>query len=59
MMKKIILFAVAYLLIINYTNAQVKTQNSDSMKFLPDITIVGKNSKSDYQQMPEIVGTNI
>ena len=59
MMKRIILFAVAYLLIINYTNAQVKTQNSDSMKFLPDITIVGKNSKSDYQQMPEIVGTNI
>ena len=58
-MKRIILFAVAYLLIINYTNAQVKTQNSDSMKFLPDITIVGKNSKSDYQQMPEIVGTNI
>ena len=59
MMKRIILFAAAYLLIINYTNAQVKTQNSDSMKFLPDITIVGKNSKSDYQQMPEIVGTNI
>ena len=26
---------------------------------LPDITIVGRNSKSDYQQMPEIVGTNI
>src|SRR5687768_4657588 len=28
-------------------------------KFLPDITVVGRNSKSDYQQMPEIVGTNI
>jgi len=59
MTKRIILFALAYLLIINYTNAQVKAQNTDSMKFLPDITIVGKNSKSDYQQMPEIVGANI
>src|SRR5688500_19970339 len=28
-------------------------------KFLPDITVVGRNSKSDYQQLPEIVGTNI
>jgi len=26
---------------------------------LKDVTIVGRNSKSDYQQMPEIVGTNI
>ncbi len=28
-------------------------------KYLPDITVVGKNSKSDYQQMPEVVGTSI
>lgn len=28
-------------------------------KNLPEITIVGRGSKSDYQQMPEIVGTNI
>src|SRR5688572_9243093 len=28
-------------------------------KYLPDITVVGRYSKSDYQQMPEIVGTNI
>ena len=26
---------------------------------LKDVTIVGRNSKSDYQQLPEIVGTNI
>jgi Fe(3+) dicitrate transport protein len=26
---------------------------------LPDVTVVGRNSKTDYQQMPEIVGTNI
>lgn len=28
-------------------------------KYLNDITIVGRYSKSDYQQLPEIVGTNI
>ena len=28
-------------------------------KYLTDITIVGRYSKSDYQQLPEIVGTNI
>ncbi len=33
--------------------------NSTHVKYLPDVTIVGRNSKSDYQQMPEVVGTNI
>lgn len=28
-------------------------------KYLPDITVVGRNSKSDYQQMPEVVGTSV
>jgi len=28
-------------------------------KALPDITVVGRNSRSDYQQLPEIVGTTI
>ena len=28
-------------------------------KYLPEITVVGRGSKSDYQQLPEIVGTNI
>ena len=28
-------------------------------KYLPEITIVGRGSKSDYQQMPEVVGTSI
>lgn len=43
------------------SNAQIKKEPVDSshIKSLPDITIVGRNSKSDYQQMPEIVGTNI
>ena len=30
-----------------------------SHKYLPDVTVVGRNSKSDYQQMPEVVGTSI
>lgn len=29
------------------------------IKSLPDVTVVGRNSKSDIQQMPEIVGTSI
>jgi Fe(3+) dicitrate transport protein len=28
-------------------------------KYLPDITVIGRNSKSDYQQLPEVVGTSI
>jgi len=28
-------------------------------KYLAEVTVVGRNSKSDYQQMPEIVGTSI
>ena len=28
-------------------------------KYLSEITLVGRNSKSDYQQLPEIVGTSI
>lgn len=28
-------------------------------KSLPDITVVGRNSRSDYQQLPEVVGTSI
>jgi Fe(3+) dicitrate transport protein len=27
--------------------------------YLPEITIVGRGSKSDYQQLPEVVGTSI
>ena len=39
----------------------VKKQPHDLslVKYLPDVTVVGRNSKSDYQQMPEIVGTTI
>ncbi len=42
-------------------NAQSKTIKKDTTDWhqLKDVTIVGRNSKSDYQQIPEIVGTNI
>ena len=36
-----------------------KENDSLHHKNLPELTIVGRGSKSDYQQMPEIVGTNI
>jgi Fe(3+) dicitrate transport protein len=48
-----ILIAVPF---VNETQAQIDTLK---VKYLPDVTVVGRNSKSDYQQMPEIVGTNI
>lgn len=49
------------ILIFNVATGQTKKVNSDTLlvKNLPDVTVVGRNSKSDYQQMPEIVGTNI
>jgi Fe(3+) dicitrate transport protein len=40
-----------------------KQKTSDTVEavhtYLPDITLVGRNSKSDMLQLPEIVGTNI
>ncbi len=50
-----------FMLVVNVSNAQTKKESNDTsyIKNLPDITIVGRNSKSDYQQMPEIAGTNI
>jgi Fe(3+) dicitrate transport protein len=41
----------------------ISAQPQDSLqpehKYLPDVTVVGRYSKSDIQQMPEIVGTSI
>ncbi|MBP6431626.1 MAG: TonB-dependent receptor [Ferruginibacter sp.] len=50
----------ALFLSINIIKAQHTLDTTISNhKNLPEITIVGKGSKSDYHQMPEIVGTNI
>ena len=56
-----------YLLILSIfgfcqvTKAQLIKVHLDTNNWhqLKDVTIVGRNSKSDYQQIPEIVGTNI
>lgn len=45
------------LLAQNVTNST--TDTSVHYKNLPDISVVGRNSKRDIQQMPEVVGTSI
>lgn len=55
------------LMIVLMAAFSAKAQNSNSTafkdstktKYLTDVTVVGRGSKSDYQQMPEIVGANI
>ena len=60
MSKRGIVFSLM-ILVLNVADAQTKKESNDTLhiRSLPDVTVVGKNSKSDYQQMPEIVGTNI
>ncbi len=41
------------------TTGKAQAPDTNHIKYLPDVTVVGRNSKSDYQQMPEIVGTSI
>jgi len=41
------------------TGQKIQANDTNHVKYLPDVTVVGRNSKSDYQQMPEIVGTSI
>lgn len=61
LMSKIGISFSLMLLAVNISIAQNNSPKTDTLhvKSLPDITVVGRNSKSDYQQMPEIVGTNI
>ncbi len=45
---------------VNKDSKQIQKDTSNPQhKYLPDITVVGRYSKSDYQQMPEVVGTSI
>ncbi len=57
-MRKRILAAIS---IFACLQSEAQTTDTDSlyMKYLPEVTVVGRGSRSDYQQMPEIVGTNI
>ncbi len=60
-MRKSLIILSLVVLIVNIAQAQNSKKETDTIqaKNLPDVTVVGRNSKSDYQQMPEIVGTNI
>ena len=56
--------SVALVIVSQVVSAQERKVFHDdstkpSHKFLPDITVVGRFSKSDYQQLPEVVGTSI
>ena len=48
---------------ITIAQENIKNYQEDTIlpahKYLPEITVVGRNSNSDIQQMPEVVGTNI
>ena len=61
-MKSTITVALSILISINVIG-QNKTFADDTLnpqhKYLPDVTVVGRNSRSDIQQMPEVVGTSI
>ena len=52
-------FVLSNLTSFSQTEKNQKTTDTISTKYLSEVTIVGRGSKSDYQQMPEIVGTNI
>ncbi len=59
-MYKIALAMIGFIILTKTMVAQQK--NNDSItkhKNLPEITVVGNGSKSDYHQLPEIVGTSI
>ncbi len=56
MKKSIVIVLLGVSALVNAQDADTTTPEH---KYLPEITVVGKGSKSDYQQMPEIVGTNI
>ena len=64
MKEKLQLLIIYTIVILSFSHdiqAQINTIQKDSTNWhqLKDVTIVGRNSKSDYQQIPEIVGTNI
>ncbi len=56
---------ISLILFFTYLSPNIDAQSKKNQKDttywnqLKDVTIVGRNSKSDYQQIPEIVGTNI
>ena len=60
-MRKIIFTLLGIITLPDIFAQAATTNQADSLykKNLPEVTLVGRGSKNDYQQMPEIVGTNI
>ncbi len=61
-MRNLVGTVLGLFLVANLFAQVPSTVKSDSFfrhKNLPELTVVGRGSLSDYQQMPEIVGTNI
>ncbi len=59
LVKTAVIFFTA--LALAYPAAAQQPANADTNmhKFLPEITVVGRNSSSDIHQLPEVVGTSI
>ena len=60
-LSKGFLAALASILITSYSFAQQEGAVEDSLatRILPELTLVGRGSKSDIHQLPQIVGTSI
>lgn len=63
MLKRMMMLPALICAVVSGAQETKKIFHDDSTnpahKYLPDVTVVGRNSKSDYQQMPEVVGTSI
>ncbi|TAJ45975.1 MAG: TonB-dependent receptor [Chitinophagaceae bacterium] len=61
MFRRIFIFCFLFPSLLSAQSGSNSKTDSFTLKInnLPDITVVGRNSKSDIQQMPEIVGTSI
>jgi Fe(3+) dicitrate transport protein len=61
MFRRILVFSFLFPTLLSAQSRSNTKTDSFTLKInnLPDITVVGRNSKSDIQQMPEIVGTSI
>jgi Fe(3+) dicitrate transport protein len=60
-MKKLMLLLALGSVINAGAQEKAKPAESDTLphRYLEEVTVVGRYSKSDYHQMPEVVGTNI
>jgi len=61
-MKNVVFTVLGLLLgatLFAQVNSEIKNDSFFKHKNLPELTVVGRGSRNDYQQMPEIVGTNI